>query len=194
MVGGWHKGRIVRLFVGWFSTAGKLNSTNKSMLQKNRWRNLKVQAQDLSARGVHHPFPKITARTADACPHFEAQNIISVQCAAQICKVKLDQANVMSFAFCFTLVRLTWCDSYDDSDAGEDLPSESESDNGDDEDKEDADADDILMLMQANLPRAESTFHTAPTVNAYSYRLASNGLLVIIIIINIFTITTLKRK
>ena len=112
MVGGWHKGRIVRLFVGWFSTAGKLNSTNKSMLQKNRWRNLKVQAQDLSARGVHHPFPKITARTADACLHFEAQNIISVQCAAQICKVKLDQANVMSFAFCFTLVRLTWRDSY----------------------------------------------------------------------------------
>ena len=105
----------------------------------------------------------------------------------------------MSFAFCFTLVRLTWRDSYDDGVAGEDLPSESESDNGDDEDKEDADADadadDILMLMQANLPRAESTFHTAPTVNAYSYRLASNGLmLVIIIIINIFTITTLKRK
>ena len=73
---------------------------------------------------------------------------------------------------------------------------ESESNNGDDKDREDADADadDILMLMHANLPRAESTFHTAPTVNAYSYRLASNGLLVIIIIINIFTITTLKRK
>ena len=87
-----------------------------------------------------------------------------------------------------------------ESDNGEDEEDadadESESDNGDDEDKEDADADadDILMLMHANLPRAESTFHTAPTVNAYSYRLASNGLLVIIIIINIFTITTLKRK
>ena len=101
------------------------------------------------------------------------------------------------FAFCFRLVGpTTWRDSYDDGDDDEDLPSESESNNGDDEDKEDADADadDILMLMHANLPRAESTFHTAPTVNAYSYRLASNGLLVIIIIINIFTITTLKRK
>ena len=85
-----------------------------------------------------------------------------------------------------------------ESDNGEDEEDadadESESDNGDDEDKEDADADDILMLMHANLPRAESTFHTAPTVNAYSYRLASNGLLVIIIIINVFTITTRKRK
>ena len=142
--------------------------------------------------------PQNYRKDSRCLPSFEAQNIISVQCAAQICKVKLDQANVMSFAFCFTLARLTWRDSYDDGDAGEDLPSESESDNGDDEDKEDADADadadDILMLMQANLPRAESTFHTAPTVNAYSYRLASNGLLVIIIIINIFTITTLKRK
>lgn len=106
---------------GWWLAQGKDRQTLRGLIlygwqaqfhqQVNAAKKSMKEPQSTGTRficqGGTPPLPQNYRKDSRCLPSFEAQNIISVQCAAQICKVKLDQANVMSFAFCFTLVRLT---------------------------------------------------------------------------------------